>query len=65
LVSSSRIRSAETISRVVAISVIAAEYFGRGHDPELGDEARRPHHPQRVVAEGHLGGAGRAQGAVE
>ena len=29
--------------------------LGGGHEPELRDEPRRAHHPQRVVAERHLG----------
>ena len=56
---SSRTRSAETISSVAARSVIAARTCRGDVEAELGREARRPHHPQRVVGEGLLGGGGR------
>ena len=35
--------------------------LGGGDEPQLGDEAGGPHHPQRVVAEGDLRGGRRAQ----
>ena len=37
--------------------------LGGGHEPELRDEPGGAHHPQRVVAERHLGRRGRAQQA--
>ena len=67
LTSSSRTRSAETISIVAAISRMAAKHLGGRHEAELRHEPRGAHHPQRVVAERHLGrrracAAGRRRG---
>ena len=39
------------------------EHVRNGIEPVFGDEPRRAHHPQRVVAERHLGGHRRAQHA--
>ena len=64
LTSSSRTRSAEMISIRSAIAVIAATTVGVDGEAELGGEPGGPHHPQRVVGEGVLGRAGRAQHPV-
>ena len=37
------------------------DQLGVRAQPVPGDEARRPHHPERIVAERHLGPEGRAQ----
>ena len=44
-----------------AMSVIADDHAGVEHEAELGGEARRAHHPQRVVGERVLGSPGRPQ----
>jgi hypothetical protein len=51
------------ISSRPAMSRMAATDLGRDAEAELRREARRPQHPQRVVAEGLLRRARRAQDA--
>ena len=63
--SSSLTRSRETMSIDGASSTAAASARRVEREPELGGEAGRPHHAQRVVAERDLGRAGRAQHAGE
>ena len=64
LSSSSRIRSADTISSRSCIAVDRVDELGFGLQLVAGDEAGGPQHPQRVVAEAHLGRERRAQPPV-
>ena len=59
--SSSRMRSALTISSRWRSSPIAPTTSGSGTRPNSRDEARRPQHAQRIVEERHLGRERRAQ----
>ncbi len=54
LLSSSRIRSRETIWRRLAALGDGGQGLGGRDELELGGEAGRPQHPQRVVLERHL-----------
>ena len=61
LLSSSRTRSRDTIWSRSRRSAMAAWVSGVGTSAELGGEAGRPEHPQRVVLERHLRAGGGAQ----
>ena len=63
LQSSSRMRSADTISRRSTRLRTAATSGSVGRQPVAGEEAGGPQHAQRVVGEGHLRGQRRAQHA--
>ena len=64
LFSSSRTRSAETISMRSAIAFMRRDDLGGHLEVQLRGEAGGPHHPQRIVGEGLLRRSGRAQHAL-
>ena len=63
MLNSSRTRSAEMISSVAGALGHRGPHLRRDVEAELRGEARGPHHPQRVVGEGLLGGGRRHEPA--